>query len=74
MGEGQFGGDGSVNWFVTTERPFGAPASSPHVGELTTPTPAPSVRATPAPEKPGKGNGDKGNGDKGKGNGKGNGG
>jgi hypothetical protein len=23
MGEGQFGGDGSVNWFVTTERPFG---------------------------------------------------
>jgi len=23
MGEGQFGGDGSVKWIVTTERPFG---------------------------------------------------
>jgi hypothetical protein len=25
MGEGQFGGDGSVKWVVTTEQPFGGP-------------------------------------------------
>jgi hypothetical protein len=27
MGEGQFGGDGSVTWIITTERPFGGAAA-----------------------------------------------